>query len=657
MNNMEEISHLERLDKLCRLCGNKIIIGTGYSGQFTINFKENILAKYGVNVETDLPNVHPTKICNKCYMKLYHWQQPTGDGLAVQFSSVYEFMPHSSSCPVCIVSKRGRPSSIESSVTITSPLNSIKNIAVKYGFYYFGQLSTAFLNIFGSISERNGSLVNTLTVGVHGDGSWYLKVFSKDLPVKCIIASNLPNQMNANTADLIFSTLTKAKICEGNCDFIDLIRYKINLSQPEHFQSSSADDVGLIQTFNFDTWDNLSVIRHHNCSWLVKDGDCCHACKSYRKTLFAIRSRISEEKQESINVNDRYKSKEELVQKVKKLEKDNKKNVGRIIRLQASIKKVVKKDGVVVDSESNDVVQEIIQTQECPFDIESPQYLLWEQQKLQSGLKDSRTMKWHPLILRWCLSIYIKSPTAYKHIRSSSFLHLPCKNTLLKYINFTDPGCGFNLDILNRLVKIVENYNELEKNVCVVFDEMKIKSGLVFCKTTGRLVGFTDMGDINDELEKFGRMCEDDSVKKESMINEELGKEKPLAKYVIVFMVRGIVSNLQYAFGHFASEGFDCDQILPCAHEAIRNLEAIGLKVRAVTADGASPNRKYFRMHKLNTGENVSHGVVYWCWNSWSPDRRLYFICDVPHLIKTTRNNLENSHGNRNTRNLKVNIS
>ena len=50
----EEISHfhLERLAKLCRLCGNKVIIGTGYSGQFTVNFKENILVKYGVNVET-----------------------------------------------------------------------------------------------------------------------------------------------------------------------------------------------------------------------------------------------------------------------------------------------------------------------------------------------------------------------------------------------------------------------------------------------------------------------------------------------------------------------------------------------------------------------------------------------------------------------------
>ena len=65
-------------------------------------------------------------------------------------------------------------------------------------------------------------------------------------------------------------------------------------------------------------------------------------------------------------------------------------------------------------------------------------------------------------------------------------------------------------------------------------------------------------------------------------------------------MVRGIFSNLQYAFGHFAS-----DQIFPCPLEAIRILESIGLCVRAITFNGTSPNRKYFNLHKLENQENV----------------------------------------------------
>ena len=34
-------------------------------------------------------------------------------------------------------------------------------------------------------------------------------------------------------------------------------------------------------------------------------------------------------------------------------------------------------------------------------------------------------------------------------------------------------------------------------------------------------------------------------------------KQKNLAKYVIVFMVRGLFSKLCFAFGHFVSEGFN----------------------------------------------------------------------------------------------------
>lgn len=37
----------------------------------------------------------------------------------------------------------------------------------------------------------------------------------------------------------------------------------------------------------------------------------------------------------------------------------------------------------------------------------------------------------------------------------------------------------------------------------LLFDEMKIKSGLVFRRSTGRLVGFIDLGDVNNELDDF----------------------------------------------------------------------------------------------------------------------------------------------------------
>ena len=35
---------------------------------------------------------------------------------------------------------------------------------------------------------------------------------------------------------------------------------------------------------------------------------------------------------------------------------------------------------------------------------------------------------------------------------------------------------------------------------------MKIQSGLVFSRFKGRLVGFTDLGDISNELDDFNRL-------------------------------------------------------------------------------------------------------------------------------------------------------
>ncbi|XP_065657923.1 uncharacterized protein LOC136082472 isoform X1 [Hydra vulgaris] len=73
-----------------------------------------------------------------------------------------------------------------------------------------------------------------------------------------------------------------------------------------------------------------------------------------------------------------------------------------------------------------------------------------------------------------------------------------------------------------------------------------------------------------------------------------------------------------------------------------------------MVADGASPNRKFFQIHLAENYENVKDTTVHWTWNIWCSTRKLYFFCDVPHLIKTTRNNLENSHWNQHSRNLMV---
>jgi len=80
-------------------------------------------------------------------------------------------------------------------------------------------------------------------------------------------------------------------------------------------------------------------------------------------------------------------------------------------------------------------------------------------------------------------------------------------------------------------------------------------------------------------------------------------------------------------------------------------LEIAGLTVIAITADGASNNRKFFRMQAIP--EYSKHGVTYKVPNLYQPEKFIYFVADVPHLMKTVRNAWYNSRHNG-TRHLEV---
>ena len=158
---------------------------------------------------------------------------------------------------------------------------------------------------------------------------------------------------------------------------------------------------------------------------------------------------------------------------------------------------------------------------------------------------------------------------------------------------------------------------------------MKIKEDLVYDKNTSQIIGFTQLGDMNDTLARV------ESIKE--CTDDESVKHPPVADHIMVLLVRGLFFKLNFPYAHFPTrKGIVADMLFPIVWEAIRQLEAIGFKVISVTADGASPNRKFFRMN----GSDES-GLTYKTHNPYAdPDenRSLYFISDVPHLIKTTRN-------------------
>ena len=82
------------------------------------------------------------------------------------------------------------------------------------------------------------------------------------------------------------------------------------------------------------------------------------------------------------------------------------------------------------------------------------------------------------MLIRYCLS---KSKST-------------CTRTLRDYKNFIKPKTGYSQLVIRDLQVVTKEYFDVERYVILLFDEMKVKSSLVFDKYTGELKGYLDLG-------------------------------------------------------------------------------------------------------------------------------------------------------------------
>ena len=241
------------------------------------------------------------------------------------------------------------------------------------------------------------------------------------------------------------------------------------------------------------------------------------------------------------------------------------------------------------------------------------------------------------MIIRFCLSLASKSASAYDDIRydeksGNGILILPSRRRLRDYKSYIRPERGFNKNIINELKNKIKNFSDNEKFFVILMDEMKIQSNLVWDKHTGELIGYVDLGDTE-------------------LNYATLEKTDNIATHILAFLIRSIVNPFKFSLANFAISGASASQMFPLLWKAISICELNSLKVLAVTCDGASPNRKLFKMHFPMTNEddmNPDVDVTYKTINLFSKEKRfISFISDVPHLIRTARNCLSNSGSNR----------
>lgn len=256
--------------------------------------------------------------------------------------------------------------------------------------------------------------------------------------------------------------------------------------------------------------------------------------------------------------------------------------------------------------------------------------LFWQQQQ-RMATSSKYGVRYHPMIIRFCLSLAAKSPSCYEELRNSGFLTLPSQRCLKDYRNAIKPKRGFNELVIEELKTITNSHFDVQRYVVLLFDEMKVQANLVMDKITGELIGFTDLGDTNVNYAALEKVDE-------------------IASHVLLFLVRGMCTDLKFALAHFSTREVTAAQIMPIFWEAVCILETnCNLWVIGATSDGASQNRKLYRLHKLLDG-GTDKDVCYRTINFFAPHRYLYFFADAPHLIKTTRNCLLHSGSGKCTR-------
>lgn len=506
------------------------------------------------------------------------------------------------------------------------------------------------LAVYKISTQPSSLLVITHSVRIKENLSWNLSVHGFQVDsLKCRLLSGIPEKLCPNSLEELLKLLDKCNICPGNPDsgYIEMVEAKRGQLMSKNRQNVTATVDSFSPVFlNGEKY--AKTVRVSTCELLV-EGSKCASCVSYRDSLRSMYHRwlkqksLSPSKRQSTRnrTNLRWLSTPEKSKRYSQLRTRLDAKEKKIKRLKEKIGVMMEKDHITLDptlhSDFKAIMSEMSKRvhEECVED--SFKRLFWDQQLKAANMKDARQIRWHPAVIKWCLHLKFISSGGYHALRRSGLITLPSERTLRDYTHWIRAGVGFIPEVDALLVKEANIVSEKDRFVVLSWDEMRIKEGLVFDKHSCTLVGFTNVGDVNDLLDKMEQQANDKS-------------HSNISTHMLLFMVRGLFSTLKFPYVHFATRGISADSLFPIVWEAVQRLESCGMNVMAFCCDGASPNRKFYKMH------GTSSGLTYKTPNPFCKGREIFFICDVPHLIKTTRNCWATSFANKYSRALWVSV-
>jgi hypothetical protein len=234
--------------------------------------------------------------------------------------------------------------------------------------------------------------------------------------------------------------------------------------------------------------------------------------------------------------------------------------------------------------------------------------------QLQSLHNRSRSTRWLPATVKKALQIrYACGSRGYEFLRSCGY-PLPAYRTLSDKVQSLDMAPGVDIRLIDMLASKLSVFSPAERDCCLLIDEVQLKEKLEYDKGLKRL-----MGTVTEQLNSQ---------------NSDL----VLASHALCFMVRGIRTNWKQIVAWFAT-GNSVSGVTQweIAKKIIQLLHERGVTVLAVVSDMGPNNQAMWKHLGICSKRDI---VINSVAHPSCEGSRLFFLADVPHLLKNLRNML-----------------
>jgi hypothetical protein len=267
-------------------------------------------------------------------------------------------------------------------------------------------------------------------------------------------------------------------------------------------------------------------------------------------------------------------------------------------------------------------------------------------------------MRYSTLSIRLGLSIYLKSAAAYNVLRGSGVMTLPCPRLLQSYVAFSTADAGVNANVFDRLQRQWTAHTTQTNGPpplpagILVFDELKVKSGLVWTPDN-KLRGYAL---TNDDLIGMG-----DLFSAKATDGNKPTREK--TSYISQVQWKCLSSALILSGPYFTvGSQMTAETLFSALTMTFDGFSSLGLHVIGICMDGETKNLKCMKMwvdcmrgmtplavlaEEISRKSTVNQSTLVdkYALKAWNPFAQTYtyLLIDPSHSLKNARNALFHS--------------